>query len=59
MPRVIPKADEANTIQRSPYTQMLRPKKQAMATLIAHYKRGPHYRERDSEKGLTLTQLEG
>ena len=55
MPRVIPKAEEANTILRSPYTQIVTPERRAMATSIAHYRRGPHCRGRASERGLVLT----
>ena len=55
MPRVIPKAEEANTVPRSPYTQMVRPEMQAMAMSMAHYRRGPHCRGRASERGLALT----
>ena len=40
MPRVIPKAEETNTMPRSPYTQTVKPEKWAMATSIAHYQRG-------------------
>uniref|UniRef100_A0A7N2L5V9 Uncharacterized protein n=1 Tax=Quercus lobata TaxID=97700 RepID=A0A7N2L5V9_QUELO len=58
MPRVIPKAKEANTVSRNPYTQMVRPEKRAMATSMAHYKREPHYKGRASEKGLAQTRLE-
>ena len=55
MSLVIPKAEEANTVPKSPYTQMVRPKMQAMATSMAHYRRGPHCRGRASERGLALT----
>jgi len=55
MPCVIPKAEKANTVPRSPYTQMVRPKRRAMATSMAHCRRGPHYRGRASERGLALT----
>ena len=49
------KVKEANTILRSPYTQMIKPERQAMATSMAHYKRGPHCRGKVSERGLALT----
>ena len=52
MPYVIPRAKEANTVLRSPYTQMVRSERQAMATSIAHYKSGPHYKGRVSEREL-------
>ena len=55
MPRVISKAEEANTVLRNPYTQIVRPERQAMATSMAHYKREPHYRGIASEKGLAQT----
>jgi len=55
MPRVIPKAEEANTVPRSPYTQMVRPERWAMATSMAHYRMGPHCKGRASERGLALT----
>ena len=55
MPRVIPKAEEANTVMRNPYTRMVKPERRAMATSVAHYQRGPHYRGRVSERGLALT----
>ena len=54
MPRVIPKVEEANTVPRSPYTQMVRLERRAMTTSMAHYRRGPHCRRRVSERGLTL-----
>ena len=53
-PRVIPKAEEANTISRSPYTQMVRSERRAMATSMTYYGRGPHYRGRDLGRGLAL-----
>ena len=37
MPHVIPKAEEANTILRSPYTRMVRPERQVMVTSMTHY----------------------
>ena len=52
MPRVIPKAEEANAVSRRPYTQTIRLERQAMATSIAHYKSGPHYKGRVSEREL-------
>ena len=52
MPRVIPRAKEANTVPRSPYTQMVRSERRAMATSIAHYTSGPHYKGRVLERGL-------
>ena len=55
MPHVIPKVEEANTVPRSPYTQIIRSKRRAMATSMAYYKRGPHYKGRVSRKGLALT----
>ena len=55
MPRVIPKAEEANTVSRSPCTWMVRLERQAMATSMAHYQRGPYCRGRASERGLALT----
>ena len=55
MPHVIPKVEEANTVSRSPYTQIIRSKRRAMATSMAYYKRGPHYKGRVSRKGLALT----
>ena len=55
MPRVIPKAEKANTVPRSPYTHMVRPNRWAMAMSMARYRRGPHYRGRVSERGLALT----
>ena len=54
MPRVIPKAEEANAVPRRPYTQTIRLERQAMATLMAHYQRGLHCRGRTSERGLAL-----
>ena len=55
MPRVIPKAEEINTVLRNPYTQMVRPERQPMATSMAHFQKGPHCREKASERGLALT----
>ena len=55
MPHAIPKAEEANTIPRSPYTQMVRPERQVMATSMTHCQKGPHCRGRALEKGLALT----
>ena len=55
MPHVIPKAEETNTVPRSPYTQMVRLERRAMATSMAHCKRGPHCRGKASERGLALT----
>ena len=55
MPYVIPRAKEANTVLRSPYTQMVRSERQAMATSIAHYTSGPHYKGRVSERELAPT----
>ena len=55
MPRVIPNAEKANTVPRSPYTRTVRPERQAMTTSMAHYQRGPHCRERASKRGLALT----
>ena len=54
MPSVIPKAEEASTVLRSPYIWMVRLKRQAMATSMAYYQRGPYYRGRASERGLAL-----
>ena len=55
MPRVIPKVKKANIVPRSPYTQMIMPKRRAMATSMAHYRRGPHCKGKASERGLALT----
>ena len=55
MPRVILKAKKANKVPRSPYTQMVRPERRAIATSMAHCRRGPHYRGRASHGGLALT----
>ena len=55
MPRVIPGAEEANAIPRRPYPQTARLERRAMATLMAHYQRRPHYRGKVSERGLALT----
>ena len=55
MPHVIPNAEKANTVPRSPYTQTVRPERQVMTTSMAHYQRGPHCRGRASERGLALT----
>ena len=55
MPRVIPKAEEINTVLRNPYTQMVRPERRAMATSMANCRRGPHCRGRALERGLALT----
>ena len=54
MPHVIPKAEEANTVSRSPYAQIVRPERRAMATSMTHYRRGPHYRGKVSQRGLVL-----
>ena len=40
MPRVIPKAEEASTILRSPYTRTVKSERQAIATLKARYQMG-------------------
>ena len=40
MLRVIPKAEKANTISRSLYTQMVRSERQVMATSMTHYQGG-------------------
>ena len=37
MPRVIPKAEEASTVSRSPYIQMVKPERRVMATSMTHY----------------------
>ena len=50
MPRVIPKAEEANTILRSPYTQIVTPERRAMATSIAHTG-GGHIVEEELQRG--------
>ena len=42
MPRIIPKVEEANTILRSPYTQVVRLERRAMATLMAYYRKRGH-----------------
>ena len=55
MPHVILRAKEVNTVPKSPYTQMARPERRAMATSMAHYTSGPHYRGRALERGLALT----
>ena len=55
MPRVIPKAEEINTVLRNPYIQMVRPERRAMATSMAYCRRGPHCRGRALERGLALT----
>ena len=55
MPRVILKAEEANIVSRSPYTQMVSSERRAMTTSMAHYRRGPHCRGRALERGLALT----
>ena len=55
MSHVIPKAKEANIIPRNPYTQTVKLERRAMATLMAHYQRGPYYRGRISKRGLVLT----
>ena len=55
MPRVIPKAEEANTILRSPYTRMVRLERRVMATSKTHYQWGSHYRGRVLERELALT----
>ena len=49
------KAEEANTAPRNPYTQIVRPERRAIATSMAHYRKGPHYRGGASESGLALT----
>ena len=42
MPHFISKVEEANTVPRSPYTQMVRSETLAMATAtsMVHYRRG-------------------
>ena len=55
MPHVIPKTKKVNTVLKSPYTQMVRLERRAMAMSMAHYKRGSHCRGRILERGLTLT----
>ena len=42
MSLVIPKAEEANTVPKSPYTRMVRSERWAMATSMAHYQKGGH-----------------
>ena len=51
MPHVIPKVEEANTVLRSPYTQVVRPKRQAMATSMAHYRRPGHTVGEELQRG--------
>ena len=51
MPRVIPKAKEANTIPRSPYTQVVRLERQAMATSMAYYRKGGHTVGEELQRG--------
>ena len=55
MPHVIPKAEETNTMPRSPYTQTVKPERQAIATSIAHYQGGAHCKGIISKRGLVLT----
>jgi len=50
MPRIIPKAEEANTVPRSLYTRTVKPERQAMATSMAHYQRG-HTIEEELQRG--------
>ena len=54
MSYVIPKAEEVNTVPRSPYTRMVRLERRAMATSMTHHQRGPHYRGRVSKRGLAV-----
>ena len=42
MPRIIPKAEELNTVPKSPYTRMVRSERWAMAMSMAHYQKGGH-----------------
>ena len=58
-PCVIPKAEEANTIPRSPYTQMVRSERWVMATSMAYYRKGPHCRGRASGRELALIWIKG
>ena len=51
MPHVIPKVEEANTVLRSPYTQVVRPKRQAMATSMAYYRRPGHTVGEELQRG--------
>ena len=51
MTRVIPKVEKVNIVPRSSYTRTVKLERQAMATLMAHYQRGPHYRGRTLGKG--------
>ena len=39
MPRVIPKAEEANTVPRSTCAKMVKPERRAIATSRAYYQR--------------------
>ena len=59
MPHVILEAEEANAVPTRPYTRTVKLERRVMATLMAHYQRGPHCRGRALKKGLALTQLEG
>ena len=54
IPRVIPKAEEANTVLRRPYAQMVMPERWAMTTSMAHYRRGPYCRGKASQMRLAL-----
>ena len=58
MPRVIPKAEEANTVPRSLYTQTVKLERQAMATSMAHYQRG-HTIEEELQKGVSPNVIGG
>ena len=55
MPHVIPEAEEANAVLRGPYSQTVRPERQAVAMSMAQYQRRLHCRGRVSERGLTPT----
>ena len=50
MPHVIPKAEEANTVPRSPYTRTVKPERRAIAMSMAHYQRG-HTIEEELQRG--------
>ena len=51
MSRVIPKAEEAMTVPRSPYTQMVKLERRAIATSRARYQRGGHTVEEELQRG--------